>query len=577
MSSSDQAKAVSPIDGLLALPQDDVRNPVPVMDVGNLFTADRLLVDVLRQAGGRWIEPRAKAVGAIMAAEGVDWAERRESPRLQKFDRSGYRIDGIHQSDAWRQLTATARQYGLHSLTAVDNRDGVHAARAAMLYTLGQVAPSVIAPISVTHAGFSVLEQAGQAVQKACFPSLAAVGELGKSAQGSGDHGASLGLAIAEKHAVSATAGGELGFATIAQPISGRGAGGGAAFELTGHKWWAVVPQADALIVLAKSPLGPSCFLVPKQRPDGSRNRIQIQSLTPAFTDAPEAVASLEFHGAFATLIGEEGQGFAVIHPMHQRLMTDQVVVLAAIQRQLLTQLLHVSAHRTKGGKSQLSDLSVKQTIADLCLEVEAAMRMAMQLAGWLDTPPAHPQLQYLGALAAKYWLMRRVPMAVTEAMDVVGFHARSDHDRALDFDGAAAFVALVDGGLGLEGVNDSVSGQLCDDALALLRQDRSLGSALMSYLKGIADAHPVLGLHLERLAPVLDSVSDMDQRYGRRALELIALALQAAVVLPAVPPSIGSLFNQTRLDADRGHSLGSSPMPGDLDEVIDRLRLQAG
>ncbi|MEM6903658.1 MAG: acyl-CoA dehydrogenase family protein, partial [Pseudomonadota bacterium] len=268
------------------------------------------------------------------------------------------------------------------------------------------------------------------------------------------------------------------------------------------------------------------------------------------FPNAPEAIASLEFHGAFATLLGEEGDGFAVIQPLHHHLVVDQVVVLAGMLRQLLTQLLHFVSHRQKGGKVLLSDLAVKQTLADLSLEVEAAMRLAMQLAVWLDSPPEHQYLPMFSALAAKYWLMRRVKISAVEVMDLVGFHARSDHDRSFDFVGGAAFVGMVDGGLGLSGINDSVTSQLSDDALTMLRRHPGLADAVVNHLVATGRNHPMLGVHIERLMPILQAASNVDTRYGRRSLELTALGLQAAAMVASAPEFVSNLFCQTRLDA---------------------------
>ena len=66
-------------------------------------------------------------------------------------------------------------------------------------------------------------------------------------------------------------------------------------------------PMCDAFLVLAQAPGGLSCFLMPRFLPDGSSTPSASQRLKDKLGNRSNASSEVEFHGAEAWHVGEEG------------------------------------------------------------------------------------------------------------------------------------------------------------------------------------------------------------------------------------------------------------------------------
>ena len=75
--------------------------------------------------------------------------------------------------------------------------------------------------------------------------------------------------------------------------------------------------------------------------PDGERNAFHLQRLKPKLGNRSNASSEVEFHGAWARLVGEEGRGVATIIEMVQHTRLDCAIASAALMRRALVEALH--------------------------------------------------------------------------------------------------------------------------------------------------------------------------------------------------------------------------------------------
>src|SRR5262249_27513288 len=224
--------------------------------------------------------------------------------------------------------------------------------------------------------------------------------------------GALCGMAMTEKQGGSDVRANT----TRARPL---GAGGpGAEYEITGHKWFCSAPMCDVFLVLAQTDRGLSCFLLPRWRPDGTRNAFHIQRLKDKLGNRSNASSEVEFDGAWARLLGEEGRGVRGIIEMVSHTRLDCAVGSAAAMRQAVAQATHHAAHRSAFGKRLADHPLMRNVLADLCIESEAATATIMRLARAYDEGPRDEGQRHFARLAtavAKYWVCKRGPAVVGE------------------------------------------------------------------------------------------------------------------------------------------------------------------
>src|SRR5262249_24304546 len=127
---------------------------------------------------------------------------------------------------------------------------------------------------------------------------------------------------------------------TVAEP-----AGGAGEYLITGHKWFCSAPMCDAFLVLAQTPKGLTCFLLPRWKPDGAKNNFFIQRLKEKMGNRWNASSEVEFARAGARRVGEEGRGVSTIIEMVNHPRLDCAVASAGLMRQALAQAVHHARH----------------------------------------------------------------------------------------------------------------------------------------------------------------------------------------------------------------------------------------
>src|SRR6266542_558549 len=360
----------------------EVTNQPPPLENYNLFEADRVLREAVRREGAEWATDQAVQLGAICGRPdvirlGVQANE--NPPRLRTHDRFGNRIDEVEFHPAWHELMRLGISRGLHASPWREPQPGAHAARAALFMLASQVEAGVGCPISMTYSVIPALRTQPElaAEWEPRFMSLEYDGE--RLVPAPDKRGALCGMGMTEKQGGSDVRSNT----TTAVPLNGGGPGG--EYEITGHKWFFSAPMCDAFLVLAQAEGGISCLLMPRFTPDGERNRIRRQRLKDKLGNRSNASSEVEFRGAWARLVGEEGAGVRTIIEMVNHTRLDCALGAATGMRWGVVAAIHHASHRSAFGRTLVDQPLMRNVLADLAVESEAATVSALRLARSYD------------------------------------------------------------------------------------------------------------------------------------------------------------------------------------------------
>jgi putative acyl-CoA dehydrogenase len=351
---------------------------------------------------------------------------------------------------------------------------------------------------------------------------------------------------------------------TTARPL---GAGGrGSEYELTGHKWFCSAPMCDAFLVLAQTARGLSCFLLPRWLPDGTRNRFHLQRLKDKLGNRSNASSEVEFDAAWARMVGEDGRGVATIIEMVNHTRLDCVIGAAAGMRQAVTQALHHAAHRTAFGKLLCDHPLMRNVLADLAIESEAATAAMMRLARAYDEAMADEAARPFARLATavvKYWTCKRAPAVVGEALECLGGNGYVEESGMPRLYREAPLNSIWEG-----------SGNvICLDVLRAVGGNPESLEAFFDEVALARGAEPRLDAFVGALRRDLDRHEAIEAR-ARRLVERLALALQGSLLVRHGDPAVAEAFCASRLGGEGGLAFGTLPAGTDFGRIIDRARV---
>jgi putative acyl-CoA dehydrogenase len=542
----------------------DVLNQPPPYENVNLLTTDRALAEALEREGGAWAMPRLTTFGELMGrAETLRLGAlaNEHPPVLHTHDRFGNRRDEVEFHPAWHELMALTAAQGVHSGPWADPRPGAHVARAAAYVVHAQVENGTQCPLTMTYAGIPVVHrQAEQTpwLRTAWLPRLLASAYDKRFVPIAEKTGALLGMGMTEKQGGSDVRTNT----TRAEPAGERGPG--REYRITGHKWFLSAPMCDAFLVLAQAPGGLSCFFMPRFAPDGTLNALEIQRLKDKVGNRSNASSEVEFRGAFALLLGEEGRGVPTILEMGTYTRLDCAIGTAGIMRRALTEALHHATHRHAFGKPLIEQPLMKNVLADLALESEAATALAMRLARAFDRQADEQEatLRRLLTPAAKYWICKRGPAVAVEAMEVLGGNGYVEESA----------LPRIYREMPVNSIWEGSGNVMCLDVLrALEKMPRAL--AIMEAELGAArGGDRRLDGFLAALLKELGDTADIETR-ARRLTERLALAVQASLLVRFAPTAVAEAFCASRLDRDSGGAFGTLPAGTDFVAIIRRAR----
>jgi len=383
-------------------------NQTPPLADYNLFSSDRPPREAVARERAGWADAQLDAFGSTLGkAEAIEWGALANEypPVLRTHDRFGRRRDEVEFHPAWHNLMRLAVEQGIHSLPWASAREGSHVARAALAILASENEAGHMCPISMTYSAAPVLLQR-EAIAHEWLPRICSRQYDPSFREPASKHGALVGMAMTEKQGGSDVRAN----ITRAEPL------GGGEFALYGHKWFCSAPMCDAFLALAQAPHGLACFFLPRWKPDGTINAFHLQRLKAKLGNRSNASSEVEFHGAWAQLIGEEGRGVATIMEMVQHTRLDCMLSSAALMRRALVEALHHAAHRHAFGRALLDQPLMRNVLADLALESEAATVLAMRLARAFDD--GERSFARLAVAVGKFWVTKRAAAHVSEALE---------------------------------------------------------------------------------------------------------------------------------------------------------------
>jgi putative acyl-CoA dehydrogenase len=546
-------------------PTHEVLNQPPPLAGYNLYDADPVLAEALHREGAGWAEERVRTLGALAGTrESIALGEQADAnpPVLRTHDRYGQRLDEVDFHPAWHRLLGIAVRHGLHAAPWREPRPGAQVARAAGFYLWTQVEAGHGCPVSMTFAAVPALRAAPD-LAAAWEPKLTSLAYDPVLRPVAGKAGALCGMAMTEKQGGSDVRANT----TTAVPA---GADGG--WLLTGHKWFCSAPMSDAFLVLAQAPAGLSCFLLPRVLPDGGRNRFHLQRLKDKLGNRSNASSEVELDGALAWPVGEQGRGVQTIIEMVNHTRLDCVVGSAALMRQAVAQAAHHAANRSAFGRRLADQPLMRNVLADLAVESEAAALLAMRLAGAFDRAAGDEReaaFRRLATAAAKYWVCKRAPAVAAEALECLGGNGYVEESGMPRLYREAPLNSLWEG-----------AGNV--NCLDVLRAMARRPQAVQAVLDEVAPARAA-DSRLERAAALLEgelsgAASDPErlEAGARRLAERLALVLQGALLVRHGHPAVADAFCASRLGGDRGSAFGTLPPGLDLAAIVERATPKA-
>jgi putative acyl-CoA dehydrogenase len=535
--------------------------PEPLVNY-NLFAGNQALQAALAFNASGLDTASLQALGAQLGTAEMQTHARLanvHTPELRSHSRFGHRIDQVEFHPSYHALMTAAVGAGLHGTPfSVEQQASGHAhmLRAAGFMLFTELEPSMLCPISMTYAVTPALRSnaaiyadwAPQLTSRAYDPAL----KLWRDKPG-----VTMGMGMTEKQ------GGSDVRANTTQAVPDGSDAWGPRFKVTGHKWFLSAPMCDAFLILAQTPSGLSCLFLPRVLPDGALNGLHVQRLKDKLGNKANASSEVEFVGATAWLVGEEGRGVPQILAMGTMTRLDCALGTAGLMRQSLSIALHHTAQRQAFGKRLMDQPLMRNVLADLALESEAATALAMRLARSFDHPAdAHEQaISRLLTPIAKFWICKRGSYFSQEAMECLGGNGYVE-------EGGEGIMARIYREMPVNSIWEGAGNIMAIDLLRALRK-ADAAAALAHELA------PAIGMHpaLDRMAAELPiRVEQMaNEVEARRLAQDVALAVQAALLAQTAPAAVFSAFCDSRLGGQWGLSFGTLGAGTDFDAILAR------
>lgn len=526
-----------------------VDNQSPLFEPRDLWQDDAVLREAVTRNGAGQHVPHLQAYGRLAGDElyRIGFDANRDRPRLRTHDRFGHRIDVVEFHPAYHRLMDAAKANGVAGLSWHAPMPGAHVARAALSYLHHQAEAGTSCPLTMTHAAVPVLRrQPGLEVwaDKACAP----VYDPRDVPIGDKD-GITLGMGMTEKQGGSDVRRN----GTVAAPLQADGE-----YALVGHKWFFSAPMSDGWLVLAQAPGGLSCFLMPRRLPDGGKNAFRLMRLKDKLGDWANASGEVEFCNAWVLRVGPEGRGVATIIEMVMLTRLDCMLGAAAQMRMALAQAIHHARHRHAFGRVLAEQPLMRNVLADLALEAEAALALAMRVARAVDAAPHDPRqaaFARVATAAGKYWLCKRAPAFVNEAQECLGGAGYVEESILPRLYRQAPLNSIWEGSGNIQ----------CLDVLRALTQEPACLDALRAEFAAAGHLSRAVAGQAEALLAAFAG-RQVDETTARLAVERLGLLLQAAELLAAGSPA-AEAFVRSRLEG--GHGLAFGTLPADIDVAM--------
>jgi putative acyl-CoA dehydrogenase len=537
---------------------DVLNQPQPLVDE-NLFTLDRTLHDTLRTFDAQWGVDNARRYGALVGGALADHGRlaNRHPPELRTHDAYGRRIDEVEFHPSYHELMRTAVAHGVHALPWSEERPGAHVVRAALELLHNQADSGTDCPLTMTYASIPTLTAAPE-LARDWIPRIVSREYDPRPLPFSEKRGLTVGMAMTEKQGGSDVRANT----TQAMPLNER-VGGAECFRLTGHKWFCSAPMSDAFLTLAYTDGGLTCFLLPRWRPDGTRNAFHLQRLKDKLGNRSNASSEVEFDDAFAWLVGEPGRGVQTIIQMVSLTRFNCMVGSTAIMRHAVIQALNHVRQRAAFGKPLIEQALMRNVVADLVLETEAALWMTMRVGAAIDrraTSEHDERFLRIATALGKYWICKRAPQHVNEAQECLGGLGYVEENVLPRLYREAPVNSIWEGSGNVQ----------CIDLLRALSRSPEVLDALIDELAAARGAVRTYDVALDEIERRLRS-DEIDPFEARIVAERLAVLTQAGLLIRHSSETIAAAFIASRL-TPATLAYGGLKDPLAVNALIDRF-----
>jgi len=520
-------------------------NQVPELKDYNLYLTDPALRNIINKLGTSW-DQELTSQGAVLGSENtIRLAEdaNRYPPELHTHSRTGQRIDVVKFHPAWHEMMTLARRNGIANRCFADSHPQSWLAYGASEYMHSQIESGTMCPSNMTQASIPVLQKESNLFAQ-LKPKLFSMEHDARDIPWQQKIAMTIGMGMTEKQ------GGSDLRAITSTATAHVGQGRGAEYLINGHKWFFSAPMCDAHLVLAKSDGGHCCFFVPRWRPDGSKNPVEIQRLKDKVGNRSNSSSEVEFKDAWGIMVGEEGRGIPTIIEMATYSRVNCALASAGFLRQAFSQSLHYVRHRQAFGKQLIEQPLMARVLADMALEAEAGMTLSMILANKFsdDVDESGIAWRRIMTPAAKFWICKRAVEVCGEAMEVFGGNGYVE-----------------DGPMGrlfrdapVNSIWEGSGNVMCLDVLrAISRNPDDAEMVFDDMQKVIADETRLLS-QLTWLRNAIQSTDELEVNARLITQKLVILA-QACLLIQYANPVIAEAFIATRTGPDWGVVLGTS------------------
>ncbi|MGQ8367018.1 acyl-CoA dehydrogenase family protein [Glaciecola sp. 1036] len=527
--------------------------PSPLSDY-NAYASDRILSHWIKNFDGEWGETLltdyGQLVGGSLQQAGFD--ANKYTPEFTPHDRFGHRVDLVNYHPAYHQLMTSAIAHGHTWLPWKEQKMGAHVVRAGIEFLHTQADPGSGCPLTMTFASVPALQHQ---------PSLAEHW-IPKILSNQYDHrnipyfeknGLTIGMAMTEKQG-----GSDVRANTSWATATGKDESGTPIWEIVGHKWFCSAPMCDGFLVTANTEGGITCFLMPRWRPDGSKNPIQIQRLKDKAGNTSNASSEVEFRGAFAWQVGAIGKGIKTILEMVAMTRFDCMVGSSSLLALATQQALHHTKQRKAFGKYLHDQPLMQNVLADLALESEAALAITMRMAKALDNQ--EDALIRLGTAIGKYWICKRASLHTAEAMECIGAVGLIKDNVLARLYTESPVNAIWEGSGNVQ----------CLDVLRVIHREPEALTALLNEIEIGSSLNLDLKVFIEDLKIALTDIDSLEYN-SRNLVEKLALAWQASTMLQHGDKLVAEAFIKARLCQHNGLMFGTLPPGIDCMYIINR------
>lgn len=537
-----------------------VLNQVPPLEGYNLYTSDPLLDEAVRREGGKGSRDQLVEFGEVTGSAEylrLSFEANRNEPRLVTHDGYGHRVDVVEFHPSWHSLMETAVHNGNHSLPwENDPPEGAHVTRAGFTYMSGQIESGHNCPISMTYSVIPALKTTPEVAEQ-WVPCIISRGYDPTFRPAPEKSGLLMGMGMTEKQ------GGSDVQANTTRAAPTNGGGPGAEYRITGHKWFTSAPMCDAFLVLAQAPGGLSCFLLPRWTREGKRNTIHIQRLKDKLGNRSNASSEVEFDGAWAVMVGEEGRGVPTIIEMVNGTRLDCVIGSVALMRQAVSQAAWHVTHRAAFGSKLIDKPLMRNVVADLEIEAETATLMMIRLAGAFDRAnddPSEAAMKRIALPIAKYWVTKRTSEVVREALECLGGNGYVEESIMPRLYRESPLNAIWEGSGNVIALDVLRAASRSPDSLEMFLNEIALGSGLDGSLDQA----------IGRAREAIDGAIDLEFE-ARRVVEALATAWAGSLLARHGEPAVFGAFAASRLAEPHGGLYGTLPPGTDAGTLLER------